>query len=153
MEVVGFPNYLIYSDGRIYSKPRFGTTGGFLKGFKNLDGYYLVHLCQDGKRKKFKVHRLVALHYIPLVEDKNIVDHKNRITTDNRVENLRWVNHAENKINTPVQRNNKLGIKHISLTKSDTYEVQIRRNKKIVYNKCFKTLDEAIIGRDTFLLL
>ena len=147
MEVVGYNNYLIYDDGRVWSK----YNNKFLKPFKNTDGYYMVDLFNDGKGKKFKVHRLVALHYIPLVEGKDQVDHINNIKTDNRLENLHWVNHSENMINTPVQNNNKLGHKNIRLTKWDTYNVQIRRNKKMVYNQSFKTLQEAIKYRDEYL--
>ena len=147
MEVIGFPNYLIYSDGRVWSKYR----NKFLKQSLDRCGYCRVNLRGDNKSKTLRVHRLIALHYIPLVEGKDFIDHKNNIRTDNRLENLRWVNHSENMINTPVHCNNKLGIKNINLTKCDTYRVHIRRNKKRVYSKTFKTLDMAIIARDEYI--
>jgi transposase len=62
-------------------------------------GYLRVKLiCDDGVRRAFLVHRLVALTYIPKVEGKNYVNHKNGIKTDNRVENLEWCTSTENQI-------------------------------------------------------
>ena len=46
--------------------------------------------------KHFKKHRLIAEQFIPNPLNLPFVDHKNRIRTDNRVENLRWVTHSEN---------------------------------------------------------
>ena len=48
------------------------------------------------RKKKLRVHRIVAETFIPNTEDKPEVDHINRIRTDNRVENLRWVTRLEN---------------------------------------------------------
>jgi len=147
MEIIDYPNYLIYEDGRVYSK----KYKRFLKPYSDKDGYYMVGLCKDGKRKLCKIHRLIALYYLPLVDGKDYVDHIDRDKTNNNISNLRWVNHSENKINTPIYKNNKCGHKHIHLTASNTYKIHIKRNGKDVYNKTFKTLEEAIVARDDFI--
>ena len=147
MEIIDYPNYLIYDDGRVYSKNK----NRFLKPVLNITGYYMINLYKDGKKKYCKIHRLVALHYIPLIDGKNMVDHIDRNKTNNNISNLRWVNNSENKINTGVQKNNVCGHKLIRLTKNNTYKVHIKRNKKDVYQKTFKTLEEAIVGRDDFI--
>ena len=68
---------------------------------KTKKGYLNVVLTNDGNNKKsFRVHRLVAMVFIPNTENKNEVDHINRIRDDNRVSNLRWATARENRINS-----------------------------------------------------
>jgi hypothetical protein len=98
------------------------------------------------------IHRLVALAFIPNHENKRVVDHINRNRTDNRVENLRWVTHSENKVNTGLYKCNKLGHKNITAHRDGGFDVQVRRDGVLVYRKHFKDLDEAIMERDLFLL-
>ncbi len=148
MEIIDYPNYLIYDDGRVYSKNR----NKFMKPHLNKrNGYYMINLYKNCKSQNFNIHRLVASHYIPLVDGKDYVDHIDRNKTNNDISNLRWVNNSENGINTGVYKNNVCGHKNISLTKYDTYRVHIMRNKKFIYNKTFKTLEEAIVARDDFI--
>ena len=64
----------------------------------NLDrgGYQYVALSLNGKAKSIKVHRLVALAFIPNPENKSQINHKNEVKTDNSVENLEWCDAAYN---------------------------------------------------------
>ena len=48
------------------------------------------------KIKKFYIQRLVAIEFIPNLENKPTVNHKNSIRTDNRVINLEWLSHIDN---------------------------------------------------------
>lgn len=62
----------------------------------NAMGYQCVTLCKNKHSKAYTIHRLLAEAFIPNPEKKPCVDHINTITTDNRLENLRWVTYKEN---------------------------------------------------------
>ncbi len=84
--------YKITNDGRIYSE----YLGDFLKPFYSRGGYVRVKLNYGNRSKKFMMHRLVAMAFIPNPDNKPVVDHINRNRADNRVENLQWVTTQEN---------------------------------------------------------
>jgi len=133
MEVIGFPNYLIYDDGRVYSKERNGTLGGFLKPETVRGGYHRVVLSKDNKSYKRMVHRLVAEHYICNVEDKKQVDHIDRNKLNNHISNLRWVTASENGHNKGTFCNNKCGYKNL---------LYLKQKKLWKYNKKFNSKKE-----------
>ena len=54
------------------------------------NGYYQVSLKVHGKVQRFKIHRLVAMAFIPNPRNLPQINLKNEIKTDNRVENLEW---------------------------------------------------------------
>ena len=57
-------------------------TGRILQQFlRPNDGYLQVSLWNNGKGKSFPVHRLVALNFLPVINDKYYVNHKNGIKT------------------------------------------------------------------------
>jgi len=146
MEVPDYPDYLVYEDGRVFSK----KSRKMLKTCINRGGYHTVGLCKDGKDKHFKVHRLVAIAYIPNPDNKPQVDHIDRVRTNNHVSNLRWATNQENCQNTIVRKNNKLGIKNIFYCKTNNryrYKKIIRGN---THKKCFKTLEEAIAYKEQY---
>ena len=58
--------------------------------------YLGVVLCNNGTSRIYKVHRLVALAFIPLVEGKDIVNHKDGNKLNNHVSNLEWCTQQEN---------------------------------------------------------
>ena len=69
----------------------------FLTPQKTQKGYLRVNIRDKGKIYCFRVHRLVAEAFIPNLDNKPQVNHKNGIKTDNRVKNLEWVSDEENK--------------------------------------------------------
>lgn len=59
-------------------------------------GYKSIRLCVETHHQVFKVHRLVALAFLPAVEAGLQVNHINGQKDDNRPENLEWVTAMEN---------------------------------------------------------
>ena len=98
--------YQVSNFGRIKSLPRIRIGNGtpyitkekiLGDGIGATRGYCRVTLCKEPNNKKmFYIHRLVANAFIPKIDGKNVVNHKNGIRTDNRVENLEWTTIEEN---------------------------------------------------------
>jgi len=155
MEIQGYENYLIYPDGKVFSK----RSDRYLKHhiYKNPE-YLYVTLCENNKNKKFKIHRLLALHYIPNPENKPFVDHIDRNKQNNEISNLRWATISENGQNQKMNKTNTSGHSFIGIDKHKIgnnvyiyWKFQKRINKKW-YKKTFKTKTEALCFKFIFLL-
>lgn len=98
MAIKNYPNYEVSSMGRVRSLYR--RVPHILKpAVTNSLGHLKVGLYKDGKVKQLFVHRLVAEAFIPNPENKPTVDHIDRDTSNNCVENLRWANQIEQSFN------------------------------------------------------
>ena len=73
------------SDGRILNS-EYKEVHRFIN-----EGYYIIW--RNGKN--WKVHRLIAMVFIPNPDNKSDVHHINFDKLDNRVENLIWLTHSE----------------------------------------------------------
>lgn len=110
--------YLVSSLGRVRSLPRmirrregnnnnaYHLDPGRILKPRPSSGYYTVNLCGYGKQISHQIHRLVAMAFIPNPQNYPIINHKNEIKDDNRVENLEWCSyHYNNNYGSLINRN------------------------------------------------
>lgn len=126
--------YDVSNWGRIMSLDHWKNngTGGYiqkgrmLKPVKTKKGYLQVHLCKDGKKKCFRVHRLVWEAFNGIIPDGYEINHINENKTNNRLDNLNLLTHKANvNYGTAIERmkekltNGKLSDPVLQLTLDD----------------------------------
>lgn len=82
--------YIDYKGGKKFykgqiRKPRIGKVG-----------YYYINLKRNSKSKTVKIHRMVAMMFIPNPENKPCVNHIDANKLNNRADNLEWCTYKEN---------------------------------------------------------
>lgn len=130
-----------------------------LKPTSNGNGYLIISLHKNGKRKNYYIHRLVAETFLNNPNNYNEINHKDFNKKNNKVDNLEWccrqynVNYSINNMKKPK----------VNCKKTNTGEKYIRyrynhyclgmyidnRKKYISFN--FDTLKEAVNKRDEIL--
>lgn len=86
------PDYNICRNGRVWSSFR----KKYLRHSDDGNGYRIIRLKTINGPKMFRVHRLVALAYLPNEMMLKEVNHKDGNKTNNHVNNLEWINHQAN---------------------------------------------------------
>lgn len=99
--VEGWDNYIVTSCGRVFKRSTGVEVSQVLTGEPQ---YKYVNLRQDKRHKLIRVHRLVALAFLPTIEGKAFVDHIDRDKMNNDLSNLRWVTRSENHRNMANNR-------------------------------------------------
>ena len=131
--------YEVSNLGNIRGKERKNTVGRkiaqrILKLRNDKDGYKDVALYKDKKMKRHKVHRLVAIAFIPNPENKKEVNHINGDKSDNKVCNLEWVTSKENTTHAIKE----------GLFKPPISEVKVNQySMDGTFIKAFKSVNEA----------
>lgn len=97
--IENYPDYIVSNQGNVKSLKN--NQERLMKGSRDKDGYYFIGLYNNGIRKFYAIHKLVAEAFLPNTENKPCIDHINTDKNDNRVENLRWCTQKEN-LNNPL---------------------------------------------------
>jgi hypothetical protein len=127
-------NYIIHSDGRVWSV----RNKKFLKPTKINSGYVKFNL--GTKCRNQLIHRLVAEAFIANPNNLPQVNHINGDKTDNRVENLEWCDNRQNQIHR--YDSEFPGTRTCSWNKNK-FESRIIVNKKYIHLGVFDSQEEA----------
>lgn len=97
-EVKGYEGlYWVHAAGYVVTQNwRNSGKEAILRPAVDKKGYKRVGLMREGKLNTHKIHRLVAMAFVPNPENKPQVNHKNGDKQDNHFENLEWVTGSEN---------------------------------------------------------
>lgn len=94
-------------------------------------GYLDIKLTKDGKSKHFYVHRLVAEHFIPNINNYPQINHKDNNPKNNNITNLEWCNNSYNvKYSNIPQKLRELRGDKLEITNIETNEIIIANSKR-----------------------
>ncbi len=135
--------YEVSNDGLVRKKDNKKVLAQTAQKSGVAEGYsrYIITL---NNNKKHRVHRLVALAFVPNPENKLEVDHIDGNPLNNHYANLRWATRKEQMRNTKKPVNNTSGIKGVSWKKDkQKWKAYCSVNRKQYYFGYFDDIEEA----------
>lgn len=147
-DIPSYKGYYQVSDlGRVKSLVRkWSLKEKISKRQDNGKGYYLSSLSKDGCRKKVLIHQLVAMAFLNHnpCGHKVVVDHKDNVSTNNRIGNLQLITQRQNTIKDKVSKSGFTGVTFIERSKK--WQSQIKINGKNFFLGSFFTKEEACLA-------
>lgn len=122
--VVGYEGlYEVSSVGRVKRVMNVKRgNGGILKYDINENGYLRVGLYNNNKRRRYSVHRLVALAFVPNPLGKPQINHIDNDPSNNCYKNLEWVTIMEN-VHHCIRQGRKVISPHSKLSEEDVKNI------------------------------
>jgi len=152
-DIIDSPNYEVSNLGNVRHKrnkniltPRVSIKK---RGYKCCQVYISD---ENDKQRNQKIHRLVATAFLPNPDNLPVVDHIDRNSENNRLDNLRWYSQSDNNRNTNVRKDNKSGHKGVYwMEAKQKYKAEVSLNKKNIHIGVYKTLEEAVKAREEYI--
>lgn len=102
-------------------------------------GYHVIGY----QGRAYLAHRLAWFHFFG-VFPQSLIDHKNHIKTDNRIDNLREATPAQNLWNAQIRPNNTSGFVGVSWSPAaNSWRAQCKQPERGAYVGIFRTPEEA----------
>lgn len=118
--------YVIYSDGRIWSK----TKNRFLNPNVTDTGHLQIELQRNGKPYYIRVHRLVFETFVRPLKKGEVVHHVDFCPSNNNVDNLIAMSRSEHTAMHNKGNNYHLGKKFSDQTKQKLKKAWVRRKDR-----------------------
>ena len=120
-----------------------------LKPALDSKGYPQVRLYNEGQGKSYRVHKLVADHFIPNLDNKAQVNHIDENKLNNNVNNLEWMTNKENM--NHGTRNKRAGIniskvKSKPITNGETIFTSVKEAGKLL-NISPQAISTCLVGK------
>lgn len=133
-----------YKDGELFwkkhrSKSRLGIPAGHI----NKHNRYL-RIAVRGRL--YYIHRLIYVMFNG--DTENCIDHIDRNTCNNTIENLRAVTHIENMQNASPYTGGTSRFKGVSKHAGGKWKASIRNSKKLIYLGLYVSEEEAALAYD-----
>ena len=173
-EIKGFENFFDYevsTMGRVKSLKR--GKEKIMKIGIGSDGYMVIRLCSNGKYKTIKVHKLIALAFIPNNDkNKDQINHIDEDKSNNNVDNLEWCSRVyNNNYGTRTERMKEKVSKKVYCLELDKIFSSTREAERFLgiscsnisrccnHEKCYKTasgyhwfyIDDVLFSNNMFL--
>lgn len=136
-------NQLFWKNPRARRNNRGDKVGSLWKDERHYTGYWVCTL----EGKKLKNHNIMYQMYNNLEEipANLVVDHINRNSEDNSINNLRLVTQTENIWNSRIQKNNTSGHKGVHwYERNNKWGVRVSHNHKRIFLGLFSDFEKAV---------
>ena len=142
--VPGFPGYSVGVWGEVFSPRRMlPLKGGLTRGYRHVTLY-----AEGGRKKTFRVHRLVLELFVGPCPEGMECRHLNGIPDDNRLKNLQWSTHQENCSDRRLHGTELSGEKATNV-KLTAAEVRAMKQRLLLLESCSSIAKDFGVSRYT----